>query len=186
MQRVAMHTTALLVGADELASVAKTDGVRGAPAAVSTSGAPCAKDASSKAQQKPLVVPDGPHNAILPGTHNASSSSSSRGQNIRQALTSTEDSPDGLGGDNADAAIAHIMEAMDQELAATHVGKSFARHDQSSDTAAQQADDDSASDEVDIDLNLVRNIVDSFRAQEGLPGPAGTMLGQAGIHLPHL
>ncbi|KAJ2380561.1 hypothetical protein GGI23_007768 [Coemansia sp. RSA 2559] len=40
--------------------------------------------------------------------------------------------------------------------------------------------------DVDIDLNLVENIVESFRAQEGLSGPAGTMLGQFGIHLPHM
>ncbi|KAJ2685960.1 hypothetical protein H4R19_006755 [Coemansia spiralis] len=68
------------------------------------------------------------------------------------------------------------MAAMDRELAATHIGRSFDRHG-----PGAAADDMS---EVNVDLNLVRNIVESLRAQEGLPGPAGTLLGQAGIRLP--
>ncbi|KAJ2770380.1 hypothetical protein IWQ57_002688, partial [Coemansia nantahalensis] len=76
----------------------------------------------------------------------------------------------------ARTAMADVMDAMDDELAATNIGRSFDRHEPGA------AGDDMA--EVNVDLNLVRNIVESFRAQEGLPGPAGTLLGQAGIRLP--
>lgn len=70
------------------------------------------------------------------------------------------------------------MDAMDFELAASNVGKSFACHG-SRPKEVQDGD-------VDVDFNLVGNIVESFRAQEGLPGPAGTLLGQFGIHLPRI
>ncbi|KAJ2777976.1 hypothetical protein H4R18_004876 [Coemansia javaensis] len=75
----------------------------------------------------------------------------------------------------SDAGIVDVMDAMDRELSATRVGESFAR-------GGPGAGEGLA--DVDVDLNLVRNMIESFRAQEGLPGPAGTLLGQAGIRLP--
>ena len=42
-------------------------------------------------------------------------------------------------------------------------------------------DDDNSSDdnqEVDVDLNLAHNILSSFKSQQGLPGPAGTLMGR--------
>ncbi|KAJ2877618.1 hypothetical protein GGI21_004003 [Coemansia aciculifera] len=83
-----------------------------------------------------------------------------------------------------DATVAAAMHAMDQELSATHVGKSFALVQRSADDLEDGADEEAP--DVNIDLNLVGNIVESFRAQEGLPGPAGTLLGQFGIRLPHI
>ncbi|KAJ1821922.1 hypothetical protein GGH91_004722 [Coemansia sp. RSA 2671] len=92
--------------------------------------------------------------------------------------------------DGEDATLAAAMQAMDQELSATHVGKSFASVQQSQAAHERPSSDheDELSDvpDVDFDLNLVQNIVESFRAQEGLPGPAGTLLGQFGIHLPQI
>ncbi|KAJ1736075.1 hypothetical protein LPJ61_000218 [Coemansia biformis] len=85
--------------------------------------------------------------------------------------------------EDADAGIVDAMDAMDQELAATHIGRSFDRHESAGSKSASEAAADSLPD-VNVDLNLVRNIVESFRAQEGLAGPAGTLLGQAGIRLP--
>ncbi|KAJ2638701.1 hypothetical protein GGF44_002769 [Coemansia sp. RSA 1694] len=84
-----------------------------------------------------------------------------------------------------DATLAAAMHAMDKELSATHIGKSFtlAQRGHSADDLAAETDE---APDVNIDLNLVENIVESFRAQEGLPGPAGTLLGQFGIHLPHI
>ncbi|KAI7834846.1 hypothetical protein BX661DRAFT_168045 [Kickxella alabastrina] len=90
--------------------------------------------------------------------------------------------------DAPDDIMAIIMDSMDQELAATHIGKSFVHcnpADGSEDTDSADGHDDDMLD-VDVDLNLVDNIVQSFRAQEGLPGPAGTMLGHFGVHLPHI
>ncbi|KAJ2290383.1 hypothetical protein IW141_003305 [Coemansia sp. RSA 355] len=98
----------------------------------------------------------------------------------------TEDTYAGLNKRDADAALTRIMSAMDYELSGTNVGKSFFRHDQTDDSesAPNHEDSDYELDDVNFDLNLVHNIIESFQAQEGLSGPAGTMLGQAGIRLP--
>eukprot|EP00897_Mesotaenium_endlicherianum_P010836 jgi/Mesen1/9781/ME000007S09836 len=37
---------------------------------------------------------------------------------------------------------------------------------------------------VDLDLNLVQSLLQSYSAQEGLPGPASNLLGAMGLHLP--
>ncbi|KAJ2455433.1 hypothetical protein EV183_000765 [Coemansia sp. RSA 2336] len=78
-----------------------------------------------------------------------------------------------------------IMRAMDQELSETPVGQSFRQHRQdTAEPAPNSPDAPYELDDVNIDINLVSNIVESFQAQEGLPGPAGTMMGQAGIRMP--
>ncbi|KAJ2735733.1 hypothetical protein IW152_001371 [Coemansia sp. BCRC 34962] len=101
-----------------------------------------------------------------------------------------EDAPKTSDSDGEDATVAAAMQAMDQELSATHVGKSFASVQQSQTTHEHPngGHEDELGDvtDVNVDLNLVQNIVESFRAQEGLPGPAGTLLGQFGIHLPQI
>ncbi|KAJ2354001.1 hypothetical protein GGF43_003356 [Coemansia sp. RSA 2618] len=101
-----------------------------------------------------------------------------------EAESVSNDTPVNPSKDDSKTALSSIMSAMDHELSGTSVGKSFFRHDQAE--PAQEDDDlEYELDDVNVDLNLVQNIVESFQAQEGLPGPAGTMLGQAGIHLPH-
>lgn len=37
---------------------------------------------------------------------------------------------------------------------------------------------------VDVDVNLVKNFLDSFSSQQGLPGPASNLLGLMGLQLP--
>jgi len=37
---------------------------------------------------------------------------------------------------------------------------------------------------VDVDVNLVKSLLDSFSSQEGLPGPASNLLGLMGKQLP--
>ena len=37
---------------------------------------------------------------------------------------------------------------------------------------------------VDIDVNLVQSLLDSFSSQQGLPGPASNLLGLMGFQLP--
>ncbi|XP_044715486.1 SGT1 protein [Hirsutella rhossiliensis] len=39
-------------------------------------------------------------------------------------------------------------------------------------------------DEVDIDFNLARNILESFKSQAGMAGPTGNLLGMMGFRLP--
>ncbi|KAK1724709.1 hypothetical protein CaCOL14_002336 [Colletotrichum acutatum] len=45
-------------------------------------------------------------------------------------------------------------------------------------------DDEEADDEVDIDYNLAKNLLESFKGQGGMPGPAGNILGMMGLQLP--
>ncbi|KAJ2680240.1 hypothetical protein GGI25_000833 [Coemansia spiralis] len=98
---------------------------------------------------------------------------------------------DGQG--SVDMSLVALMDAMDKELSASNVGQSFVRvpwADKSSNNKGKgkgkEIDFDDDIPDVDVDLNLVENIVESFRAQEGLPGPAGTILQQFGIHLPRI
>lgn len=38
---------------------------------------------------------------------------------------------------------------------------------------------------LDLDMNLVQNLLASYEAQEGLPGPVGNLFGMMGLNLPH-
>lgn len=51
-------------------------------------------------------------------------------------------------------------------------------------TVLRGVDDDSGDEEVDIDYNLAKNILESFKGQAGMVGPVGTMLAGMGIRLP--
>lgn len=70
------------------------------------------------------------------------------------------------------------MRQMDRELSQTKIGTSFERL---SDGSSKEGPDTDFP--VDLDLNLVKNMLESFEAQEGLPGPAGSILGSLGIGL---
>ena len=66
-----------------------------------------------------------------------------------------------------------VVEQMDQEIQAQEKLKaSFAK------------ENDDVDAPVDVSLNLVKNILESYKSQQGLPGPAGSILGQFGIVLP--
>ncbi|KAJ3196339.1 hypothetical protein HK101_009255 [Irineochytrium annulatum] len=92
--------------------------------------------------------------------------------------------------DEMDMSLEEYMCAMDQELAGTKVGASFKGGRQGSargagaenEAAADLAEEDQAP--VDVDYNLVRNLLQSFSAQEGMPGPASNILGRLGLSLP--
>ncbi|GJJ68141.1 hypothetical protein EMPS_00487 [Entomortierella parvispora] len=45
-------------------------------------------------------------------------------------------------------------------------------------------DDDDVEEVVDIDMNLAKNLLESFKSQGGLPGPGGNLLSRLGIVLP--
>lgn len=48
----------------------------------------------------------------------------------------------------------------------------------------EEGNEGSADEEVDIDYNLAKNLLESFKGQAGLMGPVGTMLADMGIRLP--
>ncbi|XP_045437686.1 protein ecdysoneless homolog isoform X3 [Pipistrellus kuhlii] len=85
------------------------------------------------------------------------------------------------------------MAQMDRELAHTSIGKSFATQKQM-ESVAQATKSNSDEDDsgaggavmtpVDVDLNLVSNILESYSSQAGLAGPASNLLQSMGVQLP--
>lgn len=51
-------------------------------------------------------------------------------------------------------------------------------------TEIDDDDDDDVEEVVDIDTNLAKNLLESFKSQGGLPGPGGNLLSRLGIVLP--
>ncbi|PNI75423.1 ECD isoform 4 [Pan troglodytes] len=85
------------------------------------------------------------------------------------------------------------MAQMDQELAHTCISKSFTTRNQvepvSQTTDNNSDEEDSGTGEsvmapVDVDLNLVSNILESYSSQAGLAGPASNLLQSMGVQLP--
>ncbi|XP_050532620.1 protein ecdysoneless [Daktulosphaira vitifoliae] len=94
--------------------------------------------------------------------------------------------------------ISNYMDQMDRELASTSLGSSFIKKSTSSSTKLKKnvriaptatcEDDSDYSDvehfePVDIDVNAFQNILQSYHEQLGLPGPAGNLLGPAGLNI---
>ncbi|KAJ2897671.1 hypothetical protein MKZ38_004496 [Zalerion maritima] len=52
------------------------------------------------------------------------------------------------------------------------------------DAEEEDSDEESGDEEVDIDYNLAKNLLESFKSQGGLAGPAGNILGMMGMQLP--
>ncbi|XP_018426908.1 PREDICTED: protein ecdysoneless homolog isoform X3 [Nanorana parkeri] len=101
-----------------------------------------------------------------------------------------EESP--LGADTLKS-LHSYMDVLDRELAHTNIGKSFSK--KKNEVRLTQTSDDSNSEEetcleesglapVDVDLNLVTNILESYTSQSGLAGPASNLLQSMGVHLP--
>ncbi|KAK4236943.1 SGT1 protein-domain-containing protein [Achaetomium macrosporum] len=49
---------------------------------------------------------------------------------------------------------------------------------------AEENDDESSDEAVDVDYNLAKNLLESFKSQAGMAGPAGNLLGLMGMRLP--
>lgn len=69
------------------------------------------------------------------------------------------------------------MQQMDRELAKTTIGESFEKKN------GDTFDDIEDFTPVDIDVNALKNILESYRSQLGEAGPSSNMLGPMGIHL---
>ncbi|CAH1795570.1 unnamed protein product [Owenia fusiformis] len=93
------------------------------------------------------------------------------------------------------------MDAMDRELAQTNVWKSFERESkpvapprhkkakvpararpESDEFDIDDLDDDF--EPVNVDLTVVKNMMESYKSQQGLPGPGGNILGSMGVRIP--
>ncbi|KAK7309580.1 hypothetical protein RJT34_06427 [Clitoria ternatea] len=92
--------------------------------------------------------------------------------------------------DGEDTFMRSYSDAMNEELKATTLQRSFVRakeqipkKDQgTSNTSEHMMDEDFSP--VDVDVNLVKSLLDSFSSQQGLPGPASNLLGLMGVQLP--
>ncbi|XP_048449060.1 protein ecdysoneless homolog [Rhincodon typus] len=89
--------------------------------------------------------------------------------------------------------IRDYMKQMDQELAGTQIGKSFTKItdkggsdglDVSEEAEGESGEEDLKVLPVDVDLNLVENLLESYSSQAGLAGPASNILQSMGIRLP--
>ncbi|XP_009696578.1 PREDICTED: protein SGT1, partial [Cariama cristata] len=85
------------------------------------------------------------------------------------------------------------MNEMDRELAHTNVGRSFTTQKKGASsvkaTTSQSAGPDSGAEDteltpVDVDMNLVANLLESYSAQSGLAGPTSNILQSMGVYLP--
>lgn len=118
----------------------------------------------------------------------------------------TQNEPDGTadedGGEgedeDEDEEIRKLMEQMESELKGHGAldldpkGKSLptikAREESASKAGPaetrEEGSDESGDEEVDIDYNLAKNLLESFKSQAGMAGPAGNLLGLMGMTLP--
>ncbi|XP_030921792.1 protein ecdysoneless homolog, partial [Geospiza fortis] len=85
------------------------------------------------------------------------------------------------------------MKEMDRELAQTNVGKSFSSHKRGASSVGaapcESAGPDSGAEAaelaaLDVDMNLVANLLESYSAQAGLAGPTSNILQSLGVNLP--
>jgi hypothetical protein len=99
--------------------------------------------------------------------------------------------------DNEDEEIRKMMEQMESELKgfgaldldpkpkAAPTIKEKGEGSKTRPVASYKDDEDEESDEaVDIDYNLAKNLLESFKSQAGMAGPAGNLLGLMGMNLP--
>ncbi|GFP90683.1 protein sgt1 homolog at5g65490 [Phtheirospermum japonicum] len=91
--------------------------------------------------------------------------------------------------EGADEFMSSYSDALNKELKATTLDKTFV-HAQEQSSKMNDEGTSSVNDEmdeftpVDIDINLVKNFLDSYSSQEGLSGPASNLLGLMGLRLP--
>ncbi|KAK9949381.1 hypothetical protein M0R45_004907 [Rubus argutus] len=91
--------------------------------------------------------------------------------------------------DGEDTFMHSYSDALNEEMKSTTLEKSFVCANEQApkrDEGASNATEDMEEDftPVDVDVNLVKSLLDSFSSQQGLPGPASNLLGLMGLQLP--
>lgn len=100
------------------------------------------------------------------------------------------DPDDELDGDN-DTFMNSYSDALNKELKTSTLKKSFIRaneqdfmnNNEGTSSASKDMDEEELTP-VDVDVNLVKSLLDSFSSQQGLPGPGSNLLGLMGLELP--
>lgn len=81
-----------------------------------------------------------------------------------------------------DLQMREYLREMERELAATTLGDSLAsQHNGNDDEADDEFDDVEDFEPVKVDMQAVQDLVKTYTAQNGLPGPASSLLGSVGI-----
>lgn len=89
--------------------------------------------------------------------------------------------------DDEEEEMVELMQQMDAELSLTDVGKSFHHPPPPSHDGRPGGEEEEGSNElepVDVDLNLVQSLLESYRTEAGEHGPASSILQSLGLHLP--
>ncbi|KAI1292225.1 Protein ecdysoneless -like protein [Halotydeus destructor] len=130
----------------------------------------------------------------VPQTDSDASSSSGMSDYSDQSLLSdeeelfmsekTKDKPRKKGAQIIVNEMKDYMKDMDRELAETKIGESFELKKPPLAKYDEDEDGDDEYDPVDVDLNAIKNIMESIRSQGGLPGPSSTILQSLGVHPP--
>ncbi|KAI2622645.1 SGT1-domain-containing protein [Hypomontagnella submonticulosa] len=100
------------------------------------------------------------------------------GEDIKQLAAQMEAELKELGALRLDPELENFkaIEATDK---AKSKGKARADQGQAADN-----EEESGEEEVDVDYNLAKNLLESFKSQAGMAGPAGNILGMMGLQLP--
>ncbi|CAK7352260.1 unnamed protein product [Dovyalis caffra] len=99
-------------------------------------------------------------------------------------MEASEDNVDG-----EDTFMNTYSDALNEELKNTTLKKSFVRTDdqlskKNEGTSNAVEDMDEEFTPVDVDVNLVKSLLDSYSSQQGQPGPTSNLLGLMGLQLP--
>jgi hypothetical protein len=135
----------------------------------------------------------------LEGIHegNAKSRNNNEGKKIIEVVDDDgSDESDLSEDDDEESAVRKVMAKMEAELNEagaldlnpTPRKLAALKGKQSAEAGTQdgeyESDKEGSDDEVDIDFNLAKNLLESFKSQGGLAGPGGNMLGMMGLQLP--
>ncbi|KAI3908582.1 hypothetical protein MKX01_025576 [Papaver californicum] len=97
------------------------------------------------------------------------------------------------GDDTGNTFMGTYSDVLNEEIKSTTMKKSFVRaiaqpsktnNEGSSLSNVEKEVEDEELTPVDVDVNLVKSLLDSFSSQQGLPGPASNLLGLMGLQLP--
>ncbi|CAH2043337.1 unnamed protein product [Thlaspi arvense] len=115
-------------------------------------------------------------------------SDGTEGSSLDMDFDDFEDDSEGeeSNGDEKETFMESYSGAMNEELKNSTLEKSFEhvnQHSSKQNEGSSKTSDDEFTP-IDADFNLVKNLLESYSSQQGLPGPASNLLGLMGLQLP--
>ena len=98
------------------------------------------------------------------------------------ARTATDSDDESLSALDDRTFMSQYDEALGGQLSGTTLGQTFASDEGKLAQAGPQQEEELQP--VDVDMNLVQSMLQSYTAQHGLPGPASNLAGMLGLQLP--